>query len=104
MDFCTAVHSLQMQLTLLSLLLVISTAMLVTILAVGAAVLACRILQGKTERSSRCPLRSPVSEQSGDTGTMVVTGTGQQYSKDTRETIQAVQQQSTDAGELVVSH
>ena len=90
-----------MQLTLLLLLFEISTAMLVTILAVGAAVLACRILQGKIERSSRCPLQNPVSEQSGDTGTMVTTGTGQQYSK---ETVQAVQQQSTDAGELVISH
>ena len=93
-----------MQLTLLLLLLVISTAMLVTILAVGAAVLACRVLQGKTEGS---PLHSPVSEQSGDTGTMVIPRTNSSSSQlppgEVSRTTQAVQQHSNDAGELLIS-
>ena len=81
--------------------------MLVTILVVGTSVWACRILRGKTKKTLTCPLRSPVSEQSGDTGTMVIPRTSSSSSQllpgEASQTTQAVQQQSNDAGELLIS-
>ena len=103
--------NLEMQLTLLVPVLIILITMLVIVIpAVSIAVLTNKILQGKTKRGLSCPQRNPVSEESRDTGSLVVVATTkdcygdcQKISRESSETVQPVEQQSTDVGQLVLS-
>ena len=114
MDACTAqvvvcnLHNMQLAPPVPDL----TTMLVVVILAVSAAILSCKILQGETKRGSSYPLENPVPEQSRDKGSLVMAvntnhcnGESLMVSREStcNDTVQPVEQQSTDIGELVLS-
>ena len=110
MDAACTVQVVLCKFDMLLTLMAILTMLIVVIPVVSVAVLASKILQGKNKRGSSCPLRNPVSEQSRDKGSLVVVvttkdcyGDCQKISRERDETVQPVEQQSTDVGELVLS-
>ena len=116
MDVCSALvvvcnlHNIQVA-PLVPILTILMTMLVIIILAVSAAVLTCKILQGKTKRNSSYPLQNPVPEQSRDKGSLVIAvttncynGGSQRVSREStcNGTVQPVEQQSTDVGELIL--
>lgn len=97
-----------LQKLLYATLLKILTSAPTIILAVGIAVIVCKILQRKIKTS---PLKCPVPEESADRGSLVTVPTRKSNIVDNNEpalledtkTIQPVQQLLIDQGELVIS-